>query len=49
MELLTGEENLEIIARFCHLGAAESRLRAGRLLRDFDPSAPPKASRAKSD
>jgi len=35
-ELLTGAENLEIIGRFCHLGAAESRLRAGRLLRDFD-------------
>ena len=35
-ELLTGQENLEIIGRFCHLGAAESRRRGADLLRDFD-------------
>jgi ABC-2 type transport system ATP-binding protein len=35
-ELLTGQENLEIIGRFCHLGAATSRRRADDLLRDFD-------------
>lgn len=35
-ELLTGEENLEIIGRFCHLGAATSRRRANDLLREFD-------------
>ena len=35
-ELLTGHENLEIIGRFCHLGAATSRRRADELLREFD-------------
>jgi ABC-2 type transport system ATP-binding protein len=35
-ELLTGQENLEIIGRFCHLGAATSRRRADDLLREFD-------------
>ncbi len=35
-ELLTGQENLDIVGRFCHLGAATSRLRANNLLRDFD-------------
>jgi ABC-2 type transport system ATP-binding protein len=35
-ELLTGHENLEIIGRFCHLGATVSRRRAGELLRQFD-------------
>ena len=35
-ELLTGQENLEIVGRFCHLGAATSRHRAGDLLREFD-------------
>ena len=35
-ELLTGTENLEIIGRFCHLGAAVSRRRAQELLRQFD-------------
>ena len=35
-ELLTGHENLEIIGRFCHLGAATSRRRADDLLREFD-------------
>ena len=35
-ELLTGVENLETIGRFCHLGAAESRRRADRLLEQFD-------------
>jgi ABC-2 type transport system ATP-binding protein len=30
-ELLTGTENLEIIGRFCHLGAAASRHRAREL------------------
>jgi ABC-2 type transport system ATP-binding protein len=35
-ELLTGHENLEIIGRFSHLGAAVSRRRADELLRQFD-------------
>lgn len=35
-ELLTGQENLDIIGRFCHLGAATSRRRADELLREFD-------------
>jgi ABC-2 type transport system ATP-binding protein len=35
-ELLTGRENLEIVGRFCHLGPATSRRRAGDLLREFD-------------
>ena len=35
-ELLTGEENLEIVGRFCHLGVATSRRRAIDLLHDFD-------------
>jgi ABC-2 type transport system ATP-binding protein len=35
-ELLTGRENLDIIGRFCHLGAATSRRRADDLLREFD-------------
>ena len=35
-ELLTGQENLDIIGRFCHLGAATSRRRADDLLREFD-------------
>jgi ABC-2 type transport system ATP-binding protein len=35
-ELLTGRENLEIVGRFCHLGTATSRRRAGDLLREFD-------------
>jgi ABC-2 type transport system ATP-binding protein len=35
-ELLTGHENLEIIGRFCHLGASVSRRRADELLRQFD-------------
>jgi ABC-2 type transport system ATP-binding protein len=35
-ELLTGQENLDIIGRFCHLGAATSRRRANDLLREFD-------------
>jgi len=35
-ELLTGTENLEIIGRFCHLGAAVSRRRAQELLSQFD-------------
>jgi ABC-2 type transport system ATP-binding protein len=35
-ELLTGHENLEIIGRFSHLGAAVSRRRAGELLHQFD-------------
>ena len=35
-ELLTGHENLEIIGRFCHLGAAVSRRRADELLQQFD-------------
>jgi ABC-2 type transport system ATP-binding protein len=35
-ELLTGHENLEIIGRFCHLGAAVSQQRAAELLRQFD-------------
>ncbi len=35
-ELLTGQENLEIIGRFCHLGAATSRRRADDLLLEFD-------------
>jgi ABC-2 type transport system ATP-binding protein len=35
-ELLTGAENLETIGRFCHLGAARSRRRAGELLEQFD-------------
>lgn len=35
-ELLTGHENLEIIGRFSHLGAARSRRRADELLRQFD-------------
>jgi ABC-2 type transport system ATP-binding protein len=35
-ELLTGHENLDIIGRFCHLGAATSRRRADDLLREFD-------------
>jgi len=35
-ELLTGHENLEIIGRFCHLGAATSRRRADELLGEFD-------------
>ena len=35
-ELLTGQENLEIIGRFCHLGVAISRERADDLLREFD-------------
>ena len=35
-ELLTGQENLEIVGRFCHLGAATSRRRANDLLHEFD-------------
>jgi ABC-2 type transport system ATP-binding protein len=35
-ELLTGHENLEIIGRFSHLGAAVSRQRADALLQQFD-------------
>jgi ABC-2 type transport system ATP-binding protein len=35
-ELLTGQENLDIVGRFCHLGAATSRRRAGELLEEFD-------------
>ena len=35
-ELLTGHENLEIIGRFCHLGAAVSRQRGDELLQQFD-------------
>jgi ABC-2 type transport system ATP-binding protein len=35
-ELLTGHENLEIIGRFSHLGAAVSRQRADELLEQFD-------------
>jgi ABC-2 type transport system ATP-binding protein len=35
-ELLTGQENLEIVGRFCHLGVATSRLRASALLHEFD-------------
>jgi ABC-2 type transport system ATP-binding protein len=35
-ELLTGHENLEIVGRFCHLGAVTSRRRADELLREFD-------------
>jgi ABC-2 type transport system ATP-binding protein len=35
-ELLTGHENLEIIGRFSHLGAAVSRRRADELLVQFD-------------
>jgi ABC-2 type transport system ATP-binding protein len=35
-ELLTGHENLEIIGRFSHLGAAVSRQRAEELLKQFD-------------
>jgi ABC-2 type transport system ATP-binding protein len=35
-ELLTGQENLEIVGRFCHLGAATSRRRANVLLHEFD-------------
>ena len=35
-ELLTGQENLDIVGRFCHLGAATSRRRANELLREFD-------------
>jgi ABC-2 type transport system ATP-binding protein len=35
-ELLTGQENLDVIGRFCHLGAATSRRRADDLLREFD-------------
>ncbi len=35
-ELLTGQDNLEIIGRFFHLGSVDSRRRAGELLRDFD-------------
>jgi ABC-2 type transport system ATP-binding protein len=35
-ELLTGQENLDIIGRFCHLGATTSRRRADDLLREFD-------------
>ena len=35
-ELLTGQENLDIVGRFCHLGAATSRRRANDLLREFD-------------
>jgi ABC-2 type transport system ATP-binding protein len=35
-ELLTGHENLEIIGRFCHLGAAVSQRRAAELLSQFD-------------
>lgn len=35
-ELLTGQENLEIVGRFCRLGAATSRRRAGELLQEFD-------------
>jgi ABC-2 type transport system ATP-binding protein len=35
-ELLTGHENLEIVGRFCHLGAATSRRRANELLHEFD-------------
>jgi ABC-2 type transport system ATP-binding protein len=35
-ELLTGHENLEIIGRFSHLGAAVSRRRADELLQQFD-------------
>ena len=35
-ELLTGRENLDIIGRFCHLGAATSRRRVDDLLREFD-------------
>jgi ABC-2 type transport system ATP-binding protein len=35
-ELLTGQENLDIIGRFCHLGAATSRRRANDLLHEFD-------------
>jgi ABC-2 type transport system ATP-binding protein len=35
-ELLTGHENLEIIGRFSHLGAAVSRQRADELLQQFD-------------
>ncbi|HAC44507.1 MAG TPA: daunorubicin/doxorubicin resistance ABC transporter ATP-binding protein DrrA [Chloroflexi bacterium] len=35
-ELLTGQENLDIVGRFCHLGAATSRRRANDLLHEFD-------------
>ncbi|MEA2636196.1 MAG: type transport system ATP-binding protein, partial [Chloroflexota bacterium] len=35
-ELLTGLENLDIVGRFCHLGAATSRRRANELLQEFD-------------
>jgi ABC-2 type transport system ATP-binding protein len=35
-ELLTGQENLEIVGRFCHLGAATSRRRANNLFHEFD-------------
>jgi len=35
-ELLTGRENLEIIGRFCHLGAAVSRRRADDMLNRYD-------------